>query len=99
MFPTTTTPPPPECSIQGEILPNLIETSHRGLRSFQGTFEICIGGLYGSVCDIGWNQSAAQTLCRDLYESEYSNVFYHRCCMIRDSLRNLILQLVSLSMG
>ena len=75
MFPTTTTPPPPECFIQGEILPYLNETSHRGLRSFQGTFEICIGGLYGSVCDIGWNQSAAQTLCRDLYGSEYGKIF------------------------
>ena len=75
MLPTTTTPPPPECSIQGEILPYLVERSHRGLRSFQGTFEICIGGLYGSVCDIGWNQLAAQTLCGDLYGNEYGKIF------------------------
>jgi hypothetical protein len=72
MLPTTTTPPPPECFIQGQILPYLNETTHKGLRSFQGTFEICIEGLYGSVCDIGWTQSAAQTLCRDLYGSESS---------------------------
>ena len=83
MFPTTTTPPPPECFIQGEILPYLNETSQRGLHSFQGTFEICIGGLYGSVCDIGWNQLAAQTLCRDLYGNEYSKTFL--CRMTRDS--------------
>jgi hypothetical protein len=74
MLPTTTTPPPPECFIQGEILPYLNETSYRGLRSFQGTFEICIGDLYGSVCDIGWNQLAVQTLCRDLYGNEYSKI-------------------------
>ena len=78
MLPTTvliTTPPPTECFIQGEILPYLNETLYRGLRSFQGTFEICTGSLYGSVCDIGWNQSAAQALCRHLYGSNYSKVF------------------------
>ena len=77
MLPTTvliTTPPPTECVIQGEILPYLNETSYRGLRSFQGTFEICTGSLYGSVCDIGWNQSAAQTLCHHLYGSNYSKI-------------------------
>ena len=63
--PTVTTPPPIECSTEGEILPyfRINETSAGRHLAFEGTFEICIRGLYGSVCDIGWNQAAAQTLC------------------------------------
>ena len=78
MVPTTatpTTPSPTECFFEGEILPYLNETSYRGLRSFLGTFEVCVGRLYGSVCDIGWNQSAAQTVCRNLYGSIYGKKF------------------------
>lgn len=67
----TTTPPPIECSIQGQTLSYFNETSYRGLRAFQGTLEICIGNLYGSVCDIGWNQSAALTFCQHIYGHDY----------------------------
>ena len=87
MVPTTappTTPPPTECFIEGEILPYLNETSYRGLRSFQGTFEVCIGRLYGSVCDIGWNQSAAQTLCHNLYGSNYGKTIIRLLWIMHD---------------
>ena len=72
--PTATTPPPTEieCFVEGEILPYLRLITDERLFVLEGTFEICIGGLYGSVCDIGWNQAAAQTLCHNQFGSRYS---------------------------
>ena len=29
-----------------------------------GTFEVCLGGVYGSVCDLGWSNEDAAVLCR-----------------------------------
>ena len=64
--------PPIECFVEGEVLSYFNDTSHGGLSRFEGTFEICIGGYYGSVCDIGWNQAATQTLCHSQFGSRYS---------------------------
>ena len=69
----TTTMPPFECLVDGDV----ITYFNRSLRSFQGTFEICIRGFYGSVCDIGWNQTAAQTLCDSQYGSGYSKLYLY----------------------
>ena len=63
-----------DCSVEGEILPDFNDTSDRLFRHFEGTFEICVDGFYGSVCDIGWNQEAAQTLCHDQFGSSYGNL-------------------------
>ena len=77
---TPTTPPGSggsECSFEGEILSNFNYTSTGGLFSrYEGHFEICIGGFYGSVCDIGWNQAAAQALCRDRFGSNYGKLLH-----------------------
>lgn len=75
MLPITvpaTTAPPIECSVEGEVLPYFSETSDGRVQVFQGTFEICIGGLYGSVCDITWNQSVAQALCHNQFGRKFS---------------------------
>ena len=69
-----TTVQPIECSVEGEILSDFNDTSDRVFRRFEGTFEICIEGFYGSVCDIGWNEAAAQTLCHDQFGSRYGNL-------------------------
>ena len=60
-----------ECSVEGELVPDFNDTSDRLLDRIEGTFEICIEGLLGSVCDIGWNLEAAQTLCHDQFGSGY----------------------------
>ena len=66
-----TTSPPTECFFEGQIIPYFNDTSDGQLSRFEGTFEICIGGFYGSVCDISWNEAAAQTLCQSQYGSRY----------------------------
>ena len=30
---------------------------------YGGTVEICQDGVYGAICDIGWNREAAQAAC------------------------------------
>ena len=73
--PPTIIPPPFVCFVEGQVLTYFNDTSDGRLSQFQGTFEICIGGFYGSVCDIGWNQEAAQTLCHSRFGSRYGKHF------------------------
>ena len=65
------TGPSVECSVEGEVLPDFNDTLDRPFSRLEGTFEVCVEGLYGSVCDIGWNLEAAQTLCHDQFGSGY----------------------------
>ena len=60
---TTSPPISGECS-DGEIRTDFVNISRGQFRQFEGTFDICAGGLFGRVCDIGWNQLAAQAVCR-----------------------------------
>ena len=34
--------------------------------SQEGRLEVCLGGVWGSVCRDGWDQTDAHTLCRQL---------------------------------
>ena len=62
-----------ECFTDGELIYSLNDTSDGQLRVFEGAFEVCIGGLYGSVCDIGWNQAAAQVVCHSQFGNSYGS--------------------------
>ena len=89
--PTTTTPPGNgsfECSYEGDILTYFNYTSDGVLSRNEGEFEICIGGRYGSVCDIGWDEAAAQALCRDRFGSNYGMLL--TCCMCTSVLHIII---------
>ena len=32
----------------------------------EGRLEICLGGMWGSVCDVNWGASEARVACRQL---------------------------------
>ena len=72
---STPTPPPGnttfDCSYEGEIRANFTQTSSGVLGRFEGVIEVCVGGDLGSVCDIGWDEAAAQAVCRDRFGSNY----------------------------
>lgn len=77
---STPTPPPGngtfDCTYEGEIRTNFTQTSNGPLGRFEGVFEVCVGGDLGSVCDIRWDETAAQAICRDQFGSSYGMLLY-----------------------
>ena len=40
-----------------------------GLTAREGTVEICMNGIWGAVCDNGWDNRDAQVICHQLGHS------------------------------
>ena len=79
MLPPTTPPPGNgtfDCSYEGQISTNFSLIGNGLLSQYEGVFEVCIGGVLGSVCDIGWNEAAAQAICRNRFGSNYGMLLF-----------------------
>ena len=48
------------CFVEGEI------RLRGGSTSREGRVEICLRGMWGTVCDDGWGTSDARVVCRQL---------------------------------
>ena len=42
-----------------------------GSNEYEGRAEVCINGVWGSICDNGWNKSDANAFCGQLGYSSY----------------------------
>ena len=64
------------CVDDGMIIPYLTTAfvENASHNATGGDFEICIGGFYGSVCDIGWDQGDALTVCNAILGSNYGKL-------------------------
>ena len=45
------------------------------LTTIRGRVTACVNGSYHPVCDIGWDNSDAQVVCRNSYGSNYGKKF------------------------
>ena len=48
------------CFVEGEI------RLRGGTTSREGRVEMCLGGVWGTVCDDGWGTTDAHVVCRQL---------------------------------
>ena len=56
-----------ECYTEGLVNSNLLDYDYGLQDSVMGPIEICVDGLYESLCDIGWDQLGAQALCNQQF--------------------------------
>ena len=53
-------------------LRNSTYTYDNGLNTVSGRVDVCSNGTFLPICDVGWDDSDAQVVCRDLQGSNYS---------------------------
>ena len=59
--------------VEGEMRQQNRTTTYDGnLRIYTGRVEVCINGIYHSICNIGWDNHDAQVVCNQIYSSRYS---------------------------
>ena len=53
-----------ECTKEGEV--RLVD----GIIEQEGRIEVCVNGVWGSICDDGWDKTDAHVLCRQMGHPE-----------------------------
>ena len=48
---------------------------NNGLNTIRGRVLFCVNGSYQLICDVGWDNSDAQVVCRNSYGSNYGKKF------------------------
>lgn len=48
-----------------------------GVFDQQGRVEICTNGIWGTICDQGWDDADARILCRDLGYTGTGKISYY----------------------
>ena len=48
-----------------------------GSTEYEGRVEVCINGVWGSVCDHGWDSNDASVVCKQLgYQGKLTHLLY-----------------------
>jgi hypothetical protein len=62
-----------QCSTEIRFGNERYGTTPEGFDFVGGRVEICENGVFGAICDIGWNQDAAQAACDRIGYSDRGN--------------------------
>ena len=68
-----------------------------GRNNILGRVEICLNGVWGTVCDNGWDSRDARVVCRQLGLPTACEYLYQHILIMNKHYTYLLLQILQLS--